>query len=60
MTSRPPAETALEYVLAVRGLDVVETATLQVVMLPYLHVSEELTLWQHYCEGEQAATEAGG
>jgi hypothetical protein len=35
-------------------------ATLQVVMLPYLHVSEELTLWQQYREWEQAAIEAGG
>ena len=37
-----------------------EMATIDEVMLPYLHVDEERTLWQAYQEREQAALTAGG
>jgi hypothetical protein len=35
-------------------------ATMDEVMLPYLHVDGDKTLWQAYREREQAAIEAGG
>lgn len=37
-----------------------QMATLTEVMLPYLHVDEDRTLWQAYQAREQAALEAGG
>ena len=37
-----------------------QMATLTEVMLPYLHVDEDRTLWRAYQEREQAAIEAGG
>jgi hypothetical protein len=37
-----------------------QMATLTEVMLPYLHVDEDRTLWQAYRDREQAALEAGG
>lgn len=37
-----------------------EQVTLPEVMLPYLHVDGDRTLWQAYQEREQAAIEAGG
>lgn len=37
-----------------------EMATIDEVMLPYLHVSDDRTLWQTYQEREQAALTAGG
>lgn len=37
-----------------------QMATLTEVMLPYLHVDEDRTLWQAYEAREQAALEAGG
>lgn len=37
-----------------------QMATIDEVMLPYLHVGEERTLWQAYQAREQAALEAGG
>jgi hypothetical protein len=37
-----------------------EMASLDQVMLPYLHVDGDKTLWQAYREREQAAIEAGG
>jgi hypothetical protein len=37
-----------------------QMATIDEVMLPYLHVDGEKTLWQAYREREQAAIEAGG
>lgn len=37
-----------------------QMATLTEVMLPYLHVDEDRTLWQAYQEREQLALEAGG
>lgn len=36
-----------------------EVATLETVMLPYLHVDGERTLWQAYRDREQAALTAG-
>jgi hypothetical protein len=37
-----------------------QMATIDEVMLPYLHVNGDKTLWQAYREREQAAIEAGG
>lgn len=37
-----------------------QMATIDEVMLPYLHVDEDRTLWQAYRDREQAALEAGG
>jgi len=37
-----------------------EMASLETVMLPYLHVDGERTLWQAYQDNERAAIEAGG
>lgn len=37
-----------------------QMATIDEVMLPYLHVDGDRTLWQAYQDSEQAALEAGG
>jgi len=37
-----------------------QMATLTEVMLPYLHVDEDRTLWQAYQDNERKALEAGG
>jgi hypothetical protein len=49
-----------DWVEANLALIEAEMTTLETVMLPYLHVDGDKTLWQAYREREQAAIEAGG
>jgi len=49
-----------DWLEAVLALIAAKQASLPEVMLPYLHVDGERTLWQAYREREQAAIEAGG
>ena len=51
---------AKDWLEACLALVAARMATIDEVMLPYLMVDDERTLWQAYREREQAAIEAGG
>ena len=49
-----------DWIEAVLALIEARMVTIDEVMLPYLKVDQERTLWQAYQEREQAALDAGG
>ena len=51
---------AKDWLEACLALIAARMATIDQIMLPFLHVDDERTLWEAYREREQAALEAGG
>lgn len=51
---------AKDWLEACLALIAAQMTTIETVMLPYLHVDGDKTLWQAYREREQVAIEAGG